>query len=462
MKCKQTTTFKLLGYLMGLLCLPIFPLTMAAQVFHAPANFKTPEALAVFVDFKKAVYNLNYDSKTRTLIARSQITFEMSEEGMPLFDLVENPSQIFLNGQEIQNKLISTPGNETKLRLLQKSLKPGTHLLEITSPVTEGVQFLADGVSSAFWFSDLDDRSYLEAYLPTNYEYDQYRITFNIQFNNFTRQKIFSNGAITQRDDSTFTIEFPENYTSSSLYFHTAPIGRYKERLFSFTSIDGRDIPVTAYSADSNANLELLKTKITQSLTGLESQYGAYLHSSLTVFNAGSGGMEYCGATMTDMNALNHELTHSYFARGGLMPANGNAGWLDEAITTWSDTGSRIKSDLGSMKSNMAGHSMYRRSTDMDAYSKGKSFMSYLHYKFQGSGGLTSFLNHLIQTESFKPMTTEEFILKISSFYSEDLKPLFKKHTYATPLADHESIPQNSSRRVIHMKMPIREMAKYL
>jgi hypothetical protein len=48
--------------------------------------------------------------------------------------------------------------------------------------------------------------------------------------------------------------------------------------------------------------------------------------------------MEYCGATMTDPGALGHELTHSWFARG-VMPANGNTGWIDEAVASWRDDG---------------------------------------------------------------------------------------------------------------------------
>jgi hypothetical protein len=147
------------------------------------------------------------------------------------------------------------------------------------------------------------------------------------------------------------------------------------------------------------------------------------------------------------------------------MPANGNAGWIDEAITTWSDEGAESKSDLGSMKSNMAGHSEYRRYTDDEAYTKGRNFIGHLHYKFQANGGVKSFLNHLIQNNSFKPMTTEEFTKKISEFYSEDLSPLFKKYVY-----DQENEFQNKPYRMktdklkkqVHMKMSIAEMKKFL
>jgi hypothetical protein len=444
--------------------LSFLPLSLKANVEHAPRNFKVSEGKAIFVDFLDAAYNLTYDSSTKSVTAISTIHFEVKEEGLPLFDLVANPTQIILDGESVQNKLVSTPDSDTKIRLILKNVKPGMHTCVITSPIESGINFLTGGVSSAFWYSDLDDRSYLEAYLPTNYEYDQYRMTYNIDFKNLTQQKIYTNGLLSKIDDTHFKIEFPKTYTSSSSYFHTAPIGRYTEKEFVFSSIDGRNIPVIVYTIQKNANLETAKNKIIESLSGLESQFGPFLHQTVTVFLSGSGGMEYCGATMTELWALNHELTHSYFARGGFMPANGNSGWIDEAITTWSDEGSLSKSDLGNMTSNMAGHSEYRRYTDDAAYTKGRNFIGHLHYKFESNGGIFSFLTHMIQSESFKPMTTEEFTKKVSAFYSEDLTPLFKKYVYDTDdirLKPHSQSTIKKSRQV-HMKMSIQEMEKLL
>lgn len=444
----------------------LVPLNSLANPKHAPENFKTEDGNAIFIDIKEAVYNINYDSRNKKVNAVSKIHFEMTEAGMPIFDLVEEPTLIVLDGSIVQNKVINSPDKDAEFRLILKNITPGAHYLEVSSPITKGVNFIfGGGVASAFWFSDLDDRSYLEAYLPTNYEFDQYKMTFNIDFKGLKKQTIYSNGKVSKLDDSQFNIEFPDTYTSSSLYFHTAPIGRYNERRFNFHSIDGRDIPVIAYTTakfgKKNA-LDTLQNKITESLSGLESLYGPFLHQTLTVFNAGAGGMEYSGATMTSLEALNHELTHSYFARGGFMPANGNAGWIDEAVTSWSDAGLPTKSDLGAMKSNMAGHSQYRRYTDMDAYTKGKSFISYLHYKFQANGGMTSFLNQLIQTDSFKPMTTEELIKKISDYYSEDVSPLFKKYIFSQDSTVSPKKTSSFPARAVHMKMSINEMSQFL
>lgn len=436
----------------------ILPHALFANIKHAPDSFKNSDGTVVFVDFKNAHYHLTYDHTKKTLMAQSTIVFESIEEGMPVFDMVENPTSFMLDGEEVPTKIISSKDRETWFRIALKSIKPGLHTFVITSPVNHGVSFSNNGVSSAFWFTDLGDRGFLEAYLPANFEYDQYKIVMDIDFKKLKNQKIYSNGVVTALDNNKFKIEFPETYTSSSLYYHTTYEGRYPEVRFNFRSIDGRDIPAVAYANGPKTNLQEIKSKIVKSLETLESQYGPYLHNTITVFIAGNGGMEYCGATMTDVWALNHELTHFYFARGGFMPANGNAGWIDEAITTWSDTGSTTRPDLNGVVSNMAGNSQYRRYTHKDAYSIGKSFMAYLHYKYQANGGLNSFLTQLVQTESFKPMTSEEFIKKISAFYSEDLSPLFKNHVYKAKF----KMKENQVKRPVHMKMTIPEMKQFL
>lgn len=437
----------------------IIPATLMANIEHAPPSFKTEGGKGVFVDFKKADYYLNYDAAKKTLIAESTITFESFEEGMPVFDMVENPITFLVDGQSVPTKVINSADKDTWFRIVLKTLKPGIHTFTISSPVTMGLNFLPNGVSSSFWLNDLGDRSFLEAYLPANFEYDQYKMTFFIDFKTMHNQKIFSNGVVTKKADNKFTVEFPETYNSSALYYHTTPIGRFPEKSFNFTSIDGKEIPAVIYSNDSSLDLEYVKTKVTTMIQNLEASYGPWLHEKIIVYIAGvGGGMEYCGATMTDLGSLNHELTHSYFARGGFMPSNGNAGWIDEALTTWSDSGMNTKPNLNGVIANMAGQSPYRRYTDYRAYSIGASFMSYLHFRYQANGGLTPFLNNLIQTNAFAPMTTLEFSNKLANFYGDDVSALFKDHVYK----DKKLLPGQTQDRPVHMKLTIPEMAHFL
>lgn len=407
--------------------------TLEAQVRHAPASFNVNGKKAVFVDFKEASYDIVFDSAEKTTRSTAIIQFESNEEGMPIFDLVEAPVSVYIDGKLVGQKLITSPDGETQFRIAEESISPGNHTLRIESAIYREVDFVSNSVSAAFWFSDFKDRSFLEAYLPTNLEYDQYKMTFAIDFKSFKNQKIYSNGKVTKLADSKFKVEFPSTYTASSVYFHTDKVGKNIELPFDFQSINNRVIPVMLYSLNPESDLKATKERITDILKKLEKKYGPFPHPALTVLDSGKKemAMEYSGALTFDPWTLQHELTHSYFARGGLMPANGNAGWIDEAISYWNDKDSPTLKDLGDLKTNLAGHSQYRRFTDHKAPSDGQKFMSYLHYKFQNKGGLVPFLSQLIKAEAWKPMTTNEFKDKMSKFYSEDLTDLFNKHLYS-------------------------------
>lgn len=435
-------------------------MSFGALAAQAPKSFPIKEGKAVFIDFKEATYNLNYDLSNQTASVQAKIQFENLEDGMPLFDLVATPTKVLIDGENVTEKLIYTPNQETQLRVILKNLKAGLHDLEVSAPLVNGVRFTETGVSSAFWTSDLSERSFMEAYIPTNLEFDQFKSIYNVEFKNkvAVKQRVFTNGQLTKNSESSYRIEFPEYFNTSSPFFHTAPVGRYPETSFTYKSKDGRDLPVVLYTVNGPEVLEGLKAKTIKVLDELEADYGPFAHPSVTIFNAGAGGMEYCGATMTDSSALGHELTHSYFARG-FMPANGNAGWIDESIASWRDKGYQEISDLGWMSTTMAAHPEYTRITDRAAYSSGARFMGYLNYKFQDKGGLKTFLAELVEKYKFQPMLTEEFVKHMSDFYGIEMMPTFKKYVYGEGKSNLKSHREENP---MHMKMTIEQMAQFL
>lgn len=66
----------------------------------APPNFDLADGSgqAIFVHFKTATYNVSFDVATKTTQVKSVINFENDEVGMPLFDLVDEPSKITIDG----------------------------------------------------------------------------------------------------------------------------------------------------------------------------------------------------------------------------------------------------------------------------------------------------------------------------------------------------------------------------
>lgn len=435
-------------------------LSQASDIDHLPKSFVSDGKRAVFVDYESAVYDIAYGNATARVIA--EMTFQNAEEGYPIFDSHSNPTDVKIDGLSTSATLINTPDRATQLRRVETSVKPGNHSLRIEIPIRQLVEFAPNGVKSGFWMTDLKERGYLERYLPTNLIYDRIPMKFRVRFADAANQAIYTNGTLRKIDSQNFEIDFPDYFTASSLYFHTTPAETMNERLFNFTTISGKSLPVTIYTAagaNSSATLDDAQSRVLSSLQGLESNFGSFPHPSLTVYIA-SGGMEYSGATMTSLGALAHELFHSYFARG-FMPADGNSGWIDEALAVWHDVGYTSMSTL-SGSSMMAGHAYYTRATDTDAYSFGKDFMSYLNAKFAAQGGLKPFLNHILQTRIFAPMTTEEFMAEMSAYYRVPVEPEFRKYVYGSEKTTSHRLKRNFGPHGIDQLRTEKELRPYL
>jgi len=400
---------------------------------HRPKSFPVSGGRAVFVDFTEAHYQITYDLPQKTARVLAEIQFDALETGYPVFDSVTPPTSLELDGKNASASETATPDGATTLRVIRKLVEIGTHSLKIELPLTELVDFRMGGVKSAFWTSDLDERNFLERYLPSNFEFDQVKMDFTVRFNGLDKpQSIYTNGNIVKLDEETYKIDYPAHYTASSIFFHTTPEGSMEETRFTLKSIDGRVLPVTLYASKGSwiASLDRLKEKVTSVFRELEADYGAFPHPSVLVYQAGSGGMEYCGATMSDYGSVGHELFHSYFARG-VMPANGNSGWLDEALASWRDSGYPTLSSL-SGSSGMSSHPYYTRITDTAAYSFGARFMSLLDGMTRGKGGLKPFMRHMVATRALRPLFVEEFIEEMESFYQQSFLDSFKRYTYGS------------------------------
>jgi hypothetical protein len=242
------------------------------------------------------------------------------------------------------------------------------------------------------------------------------------------------------------------------------PEGKLREIRFLLKSIDGRSIPSLIYTAPSffggtASNLERLKVEATNVFNELEADYGPWPHPQLLIYNAGRGGMEYCGATITEFSALGHEMFHSYFARG-VMPANGNAGWIDEALASWRDNGYQSTDSLWG-SSSMSSHPYYTRTTDRAAYTFGEKFMRLLNGKLQSQGGLKPFMRNMVSNKLFSPFVVEEFILEMEKFFGVKIENDFKKYTFDKSMfGEFKNDPSQESS--MHPKMTLEELKNYL
>lgn len=403
-----------------------------ANLQLAPPSFEIPEGNVVFIDIIKAKYKIIYDTKARKAFAESTITFRNAQAGLPLFDLVPNINSIELDGVATEQKLIKLPQTNGPARVVLQITAPGLHTLKTKHFIKENTKFgwPRRKVNSGFFIVDLKARRFVEQYLPTNLEFDQFPVTIETKVTGTTRShKLMANGKIMELARNHYKVTYPDFYTASSIYFHLFPTGKYKWTKNTYTSIDGREIDFTIYAKPLHSLRRYYK-KTLRLFKELEADYGPWPYDSLLVFATGiSGGMEWPGATTTTLGALDHEMLHSYFAKG-VFPANGNSGWMDEGIASWRDYGYESWSQPSYGSINLGNHSLYQRNTDDRSYKVGRSFFNYINYKMQNMGGLKPVLKRFFEKRKFTVVTTQDMIRDFEEFTGLNLQDDFDYYVF--------------------------------
>lgn len=426
----------------------LFATSAWANLHLAPPDFNYQEIRATFVDFQKAHYEITYDLAKKLTTVRSRIEFDSRSLGSPIFDLVPEAKNVYLDGMPVAVESITAP-NGSKLRVVGAVISDGHHVLEMENTIRENVKYLwwKRGVHSAFWIRDLRERMFLEQYVPSNFEYDQYQMTFVIKFigNDRIKQDIYTNGEVKELEHNVYQIDFPSYFTVSCPYFHTTPKGRMRRFDYTYKSISGREIPMTVYSP-WYLKTSSFKRYSLQVMEELEADYGAWGHPRFLAYGTlpGTGGMEHSGATATSLAALDHEMLHSYFAKG-VMPANGNSGWIDEAIASWRDYGYQRLVTPGFESSGIAKHSVYNRQTDSRSYALGREFMGYLDYRLQNVGGLKAFLRAYFAAYNHQVVTTEHFKNNLEFFSGLDLTEDFNTYVWGEDRTEEKKSLEESS-----------------
>lgn len=422
--------------------------TANANITHAPNSFKLKQGQkAVFVDFKRVDSSIVFDLNNEKTTATTTIEFESFETGRPIFDLVPNIDHAIINSESVSVDSIQDPDRVTEYKVLNKTVEPGVHTLIIKNKISKNIKYSSNYVSSGFWMSDLSDRTYIERYIPSNIEFDQYQLNLEVEVkggNKTAQHEIYTNAKQSSTGNK-FYLTFPNYFTASSFYFHMTKKDRLPSERFEFTSITGRVFPVVIYSK-SSWSLSGKKAKTIKILKELESKLGPWSHPDLTIYIAGQGGMEYSGATITSSSALGHELTHSYFARG-VMPVDGNSGWMDEAIASWRDSGYKQVKKPGFSSTSMSAHSQYKRSTDRKAYKQGANFMEYLNYELRSIGGLITFLKDMHKKYTHTSITTKVFKKELEIFAGRDFTKEFNQYIFGKELSKkaHPKLERNEN-----------------
>lgn len=400
-----------------------------------PDPFGIKEGVAIFVDFQFATYKIGYDIANKKTFYQATINFTSTMTGYPIFDVVKNPTLVSIDGVSVMSRPVVTPGQETTVRIVSKMIYPGEHVLYLEGEISEDIEYADGFMRSGLWYDDHQDRSFLEKYLPTNLEFDQYTIKIILYMKGQNQaHSIYTNGILTNSNQGYLVIDFPSSFNSSSVYLHILPANEVTEVSYMYTSpMTKKEIPITIYA--KNASKDRLKTAMDATLSSilqLEKTWGIFPKDRMTIFLVPEekGGMEYDGAVISEFKNLRHELTHQYLSKG-YRPVNGNAGWIDESIVTWFD---KMMPKYNGMKNRygLASKPYYTRKTDQKSYDHGVQFIGYLDYVLatQNRGGLMKFLSYISVNKVKDRYTTESFIKEMEKFYQLPLEELFKKYVY--------------------------------
>lgn len=425
---------------------------ISADFSKAPPSFEYKSGLAVPANFEKTELKLNFDPQDCVMNGISKIEFSTEKEGFPFFDLVPNATSLKLDGVELSTALlptISDPDKVTKVRVLEKKVEPRRlHVLEIGySFKGEELRCLNEGQAVRMFFdmTDIHDegRGFLEQYAPANYEYDQFAQKVTIDVSNTSREhEVYTNAVLTKNGKNHFEMSTPSFYNSSSLYLHVTPKDDYLKKTDIYKGME-KEIPITFYGR-SQSSLDDAMIIAKKTFATLENAYGPFVHDKYVglITGQGGGGMEYCGATVTSVLALSHEIAHSWYARG-VMPASGNAGWIDEAVATWSAGNfRRASSEPNRNAVNLANNSKFDRRFEYAAYTLGAKLIEELDYMFAAKGGMRALLGQFYKTNKQKVVETEEFKQTLATLSGRNLDAIFDRYVYGKRAAGEQEAPE--------------------
>ena len=226
---------------------------------YAPPAFTNDAGQnVIFVDFVEANYELVIDAATRSASVDTTIQFVSGATGFPVVALRQPATSVQLDGGPAELQDQEAPDGRASFKIVTQPVSPGRHELKIRSTIVDdgprGTPFRwlsnPDRFHGIFNMSDLrQDGGFLEAYMPSNYEYDHFQMTFTVKVvNPAVDYSVFSNGNVVDTAAGEWRIEFPPFYTTSCPWLHLGPANEFEQLRSEFTSSDGRTLPILVYA----------------------------------------------------------------------------------------------------------------------------------------------------------------------------------------------------------------------
>lgn len=271
---------------------------------------------------------------------QASTTFSTSRHDGPYaLELLPEPATVTLDGAPVALRRAQVGDPAREVVVLDASLDPCTeHTLQVAHDLpfdwaTGDQARLHELPEGTFFSAGLEDASagnFLSLWLPSNLLFDRFDLSLSFELP--AGHSLVSTGS-----DGGTTAQW-ERIQAHSPFWVVAP----DAAVVSTTAVaqtTERDVTVEVYAlaSDDQAHLDEAAERGAAAIELFSELFGPYHHGDryiLWVRNDQGGSMEYDGATQTQMGAIEHEIMHSWYARGA-SPRTDADGWLDEAITSW-------------------------------------------------------------------------------------------------------------------------------
>ncbi|MHC4380232.1 MAG: M1 aminopeptidase family protein [Planctomycetota bacterium] len=414
---------------------------------NAPAPLEVNGLVGMPIDILSTSAKIVFDLEKQEAHTQATMVFEMTADGMPLFDLRQDIASAKFNGEAIEvGKLAQHDLGESSgpIRILQVEAEAGkTHTLELEyllkkpqSPAALEIGWGDGTLDWDFFFSDLNHGRYLEMWFPANLLFD--RLAVDVEFEivgTDVEHEIVTNGTVEELGPLHWKLTFPPHFTAFSHMLVVIPSKRVERKESTFKLPNGDKVTVdVVVREDAGVTLKEVAKQVVSDMKDFHKGMGPWPHGDrVTVFVwSGSRSMEYDGATTTAMGALRHELHHSWFGRG-VKPQDQNAGWWDEAWTVYySDHGRAPKSQVKREGSPVAlsPADPWNRKTPMLSYSAGSMLFSRIALEI-GEKKLVKHMSSFYTENALQVATTQDLEAHlVAESGNKEIHQLFHRYVY--------------------------------
>jgi hypothetical protein len=310
---------------------------------------------------------------------------------------------------------------------LQRDLGAEVHTLTVTWAIAGGFvppSFLQRNAQSGWLVTnvnDLDDNTLgigNETLFPTiNSPEELARHVIEVRVHDPRPCVMVGSGTITASASDavqTFTLDTLRDISSYTVLVAVVPKGDVTVRTFAVLGV-----PVTIASTLPAATIDEAVNIITESMTSLNADFGAFPMPSFQVLLLDwESGMEYYGGSITGMEALSHEVIHMVW---GCSTINGawRDTWLDEAINVWWEA-RPTPIDNSFLSDIVIGRRLLESGFDPRAYDEGSQIIAAVAARAGGDDAMIAFLRDLHERRLFAPYSTDDFINDAAQAFGDD------------------------------------------